>query len=147
MSRLVPLILALLVLIGVGAAVLSTRTPPPEPARLTAWPAPGNMPGFGDTETLGPSQIADLTEYVLALAGAPHDEAAVVRAVPLYQAHCAACHGLGGEGAEMLGAPDLTRREFRQVRGADDIRMQIWHGSDGRGPVRESGLAPRWPRG
>lgn len=131
------------------ALALAACSGPPsqDQARLTAWPAPGNMPGFGDKAELGPTEIADLTEYVLALAGAPRDQAAIVRAVPLYQTHCAACHGLGGEGSEMLGTPDLTRRQFRYVAGPEDIRMQIWHGSNGRGPAREAARQPAPPKG
>ncbi|KQW72853.1 hypothetical protein ASE17_07735 [Phenylobacterium sp. Root77] len=148
MSRVPALLCAgLLGALALGAHALQQIPRPAEPARLTAWPAPGNMPGFGDAGELGPSQIADLSEYVLALAGAPRDPAAVVRAVPLYQTHCAACHGLGGEGAELLGTPDLTRRQFRYATDAQDIQMQIWHGSDGRGPVREAGTAKAWPNG
>lgn len=138
--------LRLSVLLALVLAACSAP-PPQDQARLTIWPQPGNMPAFGDKAELGPSEIADLTEYVLALAGTPRDPAAVIRAVPLYQIHCASCHGLGGEGADMLGTPDLSRRQFRYVAGPEDIRMQIWHGSDGRGPVRESGVTKAWPNG
>lgn len=160
MSR-VPAVLcaALLAALAVGAGALHhvpRPTPTPadaaaERARLTAWPQPARMPGFGEAGTLGPSQIADLTEYVLALAGAPSDPAAVARAVPLWQQNCAACHGLGGEGTQMLGTPDLTRGQFRYATGAEAIRQQIWHGADGRGPLRLSATrtpaAPARPPG
>lgn len=150
MSR-VPVLLAACALLVFAVGALALRSAPSpsakaEPARLTSWPQPAHMPGFGDEGTLGPSEIADLTEYVLALAGTPRDQNAVVRAVPLYQTHCAGCHGLGGEGAGLLGTPDLTRGQFRYARDPEDIRMQIWHGADGRGPIRESAVAPR-PRG
>lgn len=149
MSRL-PAVFAtglILALAAGAAAIQRLPTAPPDTARLTSWPEPAPMPGFGDNGTLGPAEIADLTEYVLALTGSPRDEAAVVRAAPLYQAHCAACHGLGGEGADILGTPDLTRQQFRNVTGPEDIRMQIWHGADGRGPMREAQGAQRRPRG
>lgn len=149
MSRL-PAVFAtgLILALAAGAAVIQRLpTQPPEAARLTSWPEPAQMPGFGDNGALGPAEISDLTEYVLALTGSPRDEAAVVRAAPLYQTHCASCHGLGGEGAEMLGTPDLTRRQFRNVTGPEDIRMQIWHGADGRGPMREAQGVQRAPRG
>lgn len=147
MSRLPAVICAgLLGALALGAHALHQVPRPSQTARLTSWPQPGAMPAFGDSGELGPSEIADLTEYVLALAGAPRDQAAIVRAVPLYQAHCASCHGLGGEGAEILGTPDLTRGQFRYATDADGVQMQIWHGSDGRGPMREaSRAAPRPP--
>jgi len=133
--------------LALGAHGLQQIARHAETARLTSWPQVGNMPGFGDDGELGPSEIADLTEYVLALAGAPRDQAAIVRAVPLYQAHCASCHGLGGEGAEILGTPDLTRGQFRYVAGPEDITLQIWHGSDGRGPMREAARESARPKG
>ena len=58
--------------------------------------------------------------------------------IPLFQTHCALCHGLGGEGSELLGTPDLTRGQFRNIRAPQDIRQQILRGTDGRGPIRES---------
>ena len=144
MSRLPAFLCAGLVgALALGAAALQQPLGAPDAARLTSWPQTGNMPGFGDDGELGPSEIADLTEYVLALAGAPRDQAAIVRAVPLYQAHCASCHGLGGEGAEMLGTPDLTRGQFRYAADAEGIALQIWHGSDGRGPMRQAGAETR----
>ena len=138
MSRL-PAVLctALLAALALGAAVLQ-RPQPPASARLTGWPLTAHMPGFGDGGLLGPSEIEDLTEYVIALNGAPHDGAAAARAIPLFQTHCALCHGLGGEGSELLGTPDLTRGQFRNIRTPQDIRQQILRGTDGRGPIRES---------
>ena len=133
--------------LGLGAAALQQIPRQPEAARLTAWPQTAAMPAFGDTGELAPSEIADLTEYVLALAGAPRDQAAIIRAVPLYQAHCAACHGIGGEGAEILGTPDLTRGQFRYATDADGVQMQIWHGTDGRGPLREAARGGPRPKG
>lgn len=141
MSRL-PAVLcaALLAALAAGAAFLQRlpATAPVPAARLTAWPITAHMPGFGDGGLLGPSEIEDLTEYVIALNGAPHDGAAAARAIPLFQTHCALCHGLGGEGSELLGTPDLTRGQFRNIRTPQDIRQQILRGTDGRGPIRES---------
>ncbi|CAN7480102.1 cytochrome c [Phenylobacterium sp. LjRoot164] len=132
--------------LALGAYGLQQIPRASESARLTSWPQTASMPGFGDSGELGPSEIADLTEYVLALAGAPRDQAAIVRAVPLYQAHCASCHGLGGEGAEILGTPDLTRGQFRYATDAEGVTLQIWHGTDGRGPMREAARTSR-PKG
>ena len=134
MSRL-PAVLCAVLVAGLAAAAWALHQVP-RPVRLTSWPLAAHMPAFGDA--LGPSQIEDLTEYVVALAGAPSDPNAVVRAAPLWQSRCAVCHGLGGEGAEILGTPDFTRGQFRYARSPQDIRQQIWRGADGRGPVREA---------
>lgn len=147
MSRVPALLCVGLVAALAGGAFALQQIPRPaaETARLVSWPQTGKMPAFGDGHELGPSEIADLTEYVLALTGSPRDQAAIIRAVPLYQAHCASCHGLGGEGSDLLGTPDLTSGRFRYARNPEDIRLQIWHGSDGRGPMREA-AASRSPR-
>ena len=148
MSRVPALLCAgLVAALALGDYGLQQIPRPVENARLIAWPQTASMPGFGETGELGPSEIADLTEYVLALAGAPRDQAAVIRAVPLYQTHCASCHGIGGEGAEILGTPDLTRGQFRYATDAEGVTLQIWHGTDGRGPMREAARTPSRPKG
>lgn len=138
MSRL-PAVLCAVLVAGLAAGAWALhQVPRPQPVRLTSWPLTAHMPGFGADGSLGPSEIEDLTEYVIALTGAPSDPNAVVRAAPLWQSRCAVCHGLGGEGAEILGTPDFTRGQFRYARSPQDIRQQIWRGGDGRGPVREA---------
>ncbi len=96
------------------------------------------MPGFGRQQALGPSQIEDLTEFVLALSSRATDLAAVERAIPLYESHCSACHGPAGKGDEATGTPDLTDDAWLRGGSRDEIRAQIWHGEDGRGPVRQA---------
>ena len=52
-----------------------------------------------------------------------------------------------GEGAEILGTPDLTRGQFRYATDAEGVTLQIWHGTDGRGPMREAARTPSRPKG
>lgn len=139
MSR-VPAVLCAALVAGLAAGAFALHRIP-QPTHLTAWPLAAHMPAFG--AALGPSEIEDLTQYVVALTGAPSDPNAVIRAAPLWQTRCAACHGLGGEGAAILGTPDLTRGQFRYIRSPADIRDQIRHGADGRGPAREAALSAR----
>jgi cytochrome c oxidase cbb3-type subunit 3 len=96
------------------------------------------MPAFGRDQILPAAQIADLTEYVVALSRRPADRAAVARAAPVFAAQCAACHGPAGQGNQQLGAPNLTDRDW--LYGADRaaIRDQI---ENGRG-----GVMPAWGR-
>lgn len=101
------------------------------------------MPGFGRGEILGPSEIDDLTEYVLALSNRATDNAAVTRAIPLYEENCAVCHGEAGKGDPTRDTPDLSDAVWINGGTREDIRAQIWRGDDGRGPIRE---ARHWPR-
>ena len=94
------------------------------------------MPAFGRDEILQPGQIADLTEYVVALSGRRADPAAAARAAPVFAAQCVTCHGAAGLGNPTLGAPNLTDRDW--LYGADraSIRDQIVNG--------RGGVMPAW---
>ena len=63
---------------GASAALVGPRS---------SWSWPARMPSFGDAQVLSPMQIEDLTQYVLALSRRESDEAAVLRAVPLFSQH------------------------------------------------------------
>lgn len=107
----------------------------------TSWSWPAKMPSFGDAQVLTPMQVEDLTQYVLALSRRETDEAAVLRAIPLYSQQCASCHGIGGEGAPRLGVPDLSDEIWIYGPTPNAISAQIWHGADGRGPPRQALLS------
>lgn len=112
---------------------------------LRQAPRMSSMPRFGRDEILDPAEISDLTQYVLALSARETDQEAVLRALPLYDRNCAACHGPGGEGSANSGAPDLTDEYWVHGGSAADIRARIWSGDDDRGPLRraERAQAPR----
>lgn len=138
---------AAVVLTAAAALGLGSRSPAVSPTSLHVSPRTVTMPGFGRQEMLGPSEIDDLTEYVLALSRRSTDSAAVLRAAPLYGQNCAACHGLAGEGDALTGVPDLTDDVWINGGAREEIRDQIWRGADGRGPTRQvrSSPAPRQP--
>ena len=117
---------------GASAAHLGSRN---------SWSWPARMPSFGDAQVLTPTQIDDLTQYVLALSRRESDEAAVLRAVPLFSQQCASCHGIGGEGAALLWVPDLSDGIWIYGPTPSAIRTQIWHGANGRGPPRQARLS------
>ncbi len=54
-----------------------------------------------------PEMVENVANYVLSLSGSTHDAAKAAAGKPMF-AVCAACHGAGGEGNQMLGAPNLT---------------------------------------
>jgi cytochrome c oxidase cbb3-type subunit 3 len=94
------------------------------------------MPAFGRDGMLKPEQIDDLTEYVLALSHRQAGRAAVLRAAPLFQANCAACHGPSGTGNPAMGAPNLTDSDWLYGSDRGSIRDQIWNG--------RGGVMPSW---
>jgi cytochrome c oxidase cbb3-type subunit 3 len=100
------------------------------------------MPAFGRDGMLKDEQIADLTEYVVALSHRPADKAAVARAAPVFRDQCAACHGPAGKGDPTRGAPNLTDAEWLYGSSRDDIRGQIFNGRGGVMPTWGTRLSP-----
>ncbi|MFC3077237.1 cytochrome-c oxidase, cbb3-type subunit III [Phenylobacterium terrae] len=100
------------------------------------------MPAFGRDQLLSAAQIADLTEYVVALSGRKADAAAAGRAAPVFAEQCAACHGPAGKGDVSKGAPDLTDGEWLYGDERDDIRGQIANGRNGVMPTWEARFDP-----
>ena len=94
------------------------------------------MPAFGRDEMLQPAQVADLTEYVVALSHRKANPAAVQRAAPLFAEQCAACHGPAGQGNLATGAPNLTDADWLYGADRQSIHDQIWNG--------RGGVMPAW---
>jgi len=70
------------------------------------------MPSFGRDGILSTEEIGDLTQYVLHVSGQEADMAAVGRATPAFDMHCASCHGINAQGDRSQGAPNLTDAEW-----------------------------------
>ena len=100
------------------------------------------MPAYGKDQILTAAQVADLTEYVVALSGRPANAAAVQRAAPVYAANCVACHGPEGRGDPLQGAPNLTDKEWLYGSGRQDIKAQIHAGRGGVMPAWSGRLDP-----
>ena len=64
------------------------------------------MPRFGDF--MEPGEIAQLTQFVLALSGQPADAEQAAAGEVLFAENCAACHGTDGRGDRDQGAPNLA---------------------------------------
>ena len=114
--------------VGVRSAHPQTRT--------------SQMPAFGRDGMLSPAQVSDMTEYVVRLSGRPADAAAVGRAQQLYADNCAACHTPTGVGDRLVGAPNLTDREWLYGSDRESIRGQIHNGRNGVMPTWEGRFSP-----
>lgn len=66
------------------------------------------MPKFGLDGILDETQIAQVTEHVLAISGQDHDAALATEGATLFAENCAACHMEDGSGDRTQGAPRLT---------------------------------------
>jgi cytochrome c oxidase cbb3-type subunit III len=65
------------------------------------------MPKFGTDGILDETQIAQVTEHVLAISGQEHDAALASEGATLFAENCAACHMEDGSGDRTQGAPRL----------------------------------------
>ena len=92
----------------------------------------GIMPPWG--AALGDQGVADVTQYILSLAGREHDADAASRGKTHYAALCVACHGADGAGNPMLGAPDLTNDVWLYGSSADEIAFTVRNGRTGTMP-------------
>lgn len=92
----------------------------------------GIMPPWG--AALGDQGVADVTQYVLALAGRDHDAEAAGRGQGQYNTICVACHGPEGRGNPLLGAPDLTNDNWLYGGSADEIAFTLQNGRNGKMP-------------
>lgn len=92
------------------------------------------MPGYAAQSMLSAEQIRDVTEYVLALAGQPHDAAGAERGKGEFGV-CTECHGPTGAGYKPYGGPDLT--DDVSIYGADRaaITASVAAGRMGRCPA------------
>lgn len=66
----------------------------------------GNMPAWG--AIIGEENVQAVTEYVLLLSGAEHDETLAGKGSQVFVQNCVACHGQYGKGDHAMGAPNLT---------------------------------------
>lgn len=66
----------------------------------------GIMPPWG--QVLGEQGVNEVTQYVLSLSGAEHNESLAEAGATRYATFCVACHAADGTGMTVLGAPNLT---------------------------------------
>lgn len=97
-----------------------------------------DMPGFLRSGQLSGEEIADVVEYVLSLAGKPHDREAARRGYELYgnKGNCFDCHSSDALGNPDYGAPALTGPAWLYGGTRAELTKSVM---DGR-----HGLCPAW---
>ena len=83
--------------------------------------------------------IDNVANYVLSLSGSPHDSVRAGLGTSKFTA-CAACHGMGGGGNPMLGAPNLADRVWLHGYGQDAIVSIINTGKTNQMPAQQGRL-------
>lgn len=93
------------------------------------------MPAWGSV--LADQGVAQVTQYVLGLAGRDHDATLAEKGKAHYAANCVACHGAEGKGNPMLGAPDLTNDAWLYGASPRAIEASVRGGRNGVMPAHE----------
>ena len=83
------------------------------------------MPAFGASELLSRDEIQNVSAYVRNLASLDHDADMASAGQPIYEEHCAACHGAEGKGDRATGAPNLTDPIWLYGSTTDEIVAQV----------------------
>jgi cytochrome c oxidase cbb3-type subunit 3 len=68
------------------------------------------MPAFGRDGILTAAQVQDVVSHVRVISGQEPGSASATRGAVIFAANCAVCHGDGGQGNRLVGAPRLTDR-------------------------------------
>jgi cytochrome c oxidase cbb3-type subunit 3 len=85
--------------------------------------------------------VRNVAQYVLSLAGSPHDAFAAQSGKAKFAA-CAACHGIDGKGNQALGAPNLTDKVWLHGWGEQAVIDAIQRGKDNQMPAHADKLTP-----
>ena len=86
-----------------------------------------------------PDDVKNVANYVLSLAGEPHDSLRAGLGKSKFAA-CAACHGIGGGGNQALGAPNLSDKIWLHGYGEGAIVQIVNAGKHSEMPPQEGRL-------
>lgn len=86
-----------------------------------------------------PDEVKNVANYVLSLAGEPHDSLRAGLGKSKFTV-CAACHGIGGVGNQAIGAPNLSDRIWLHGYGEAAIVQMINGGKHNEMPAQEGRL-------
>jgi cytochrome c oxidase cbb3-type subunit 3 len=94
------------------------------------------MPKFGVDGLLDETQIAQVTEHVLAISGQEHDAALATDGAVVFAENCAACHMDDGSGDRTQGAPTLNDAIWLYGGSREAITESIYYA--------RYGVMPNW---
>ena len=86
---------------------------------------------------LGDEGVTNVANYVLKLAGKPHDEAAAEAGITQFNTMCVVCHGADGKGNKLFGAPDLTNDIWLYGGNIEQLTFTIANGRQGNMPAQK----------
>jgi len=98
----------------------------------------GVMPPWGPV--LGDAGVENVANYVLSLAGQPHDAAKAEAGKASFQTTCIACHSAEGKGNPLVRAPNLTDDVWLYGGDLASIEATIRNGRNGQMPAWEKTL-------
>jgi cytochrome c oxidase cbb3-type subunit 3 len=93
------------------------------------------MPPWG--EMLGDDGVRNVTAYVMRMSGREVDNAHADAGKEKYDMLCVACHGPGGEGNPMFGAPPLSKGIWLYGGEAEQVAHSIRAGRNGVMPAHD----------
>jgi len=99
----------------------------------------GVMPGF--EAILSEAQRKEVSQYVLSLSNQATNTEQAAAGKPTFDMQCAACHGLNGEGNQMLGAPNLADDTWLYGGLLKNIETTIALGRSGKMPSHSNLLS------
>jgi cytochrome c oxidase cbb3-type subunit 3 len=98
----------------------------------------GVMPPFG--AALGEQGVKNVAQYVRSLSGLTADSIRVAFGREIFAQSCAVCHGADGKGNKLLGAPDLTDRNWLYGSAEPVVIETIARGRSNQMPAHKSVL-------
>lgn len=100
----------------------------------------GNMPVMAPA--VGTSEdVRNVAHYVLSLSGSPHNPLYAQLGKPKFTA-CAACHGVGGKGNPLIGAPNLSDKVWLHGWGEAAVVAMVTGGKHNVMPAHGERLTP-----
>jgi cytochrome c oxidase cbb3-type subunit III len=98
------------------------------------------MPAWGSV--LGEEAVVNVSEYVLSLSGAEHDQTKADLGQKVFANNCVVCHGADAKGNQQVGAPNLTDEIWLYGGKPETIRMTIRDGRNGVMPAHSKTVKP-----
>ena len=89
----------------------------------------------------GPEGVAQVAAYVLSLSGRSVDPTLAQQGKQKFQTACVACHGIEGQGNQLLGAPNLSDKIWLYGGSDSIVKQSIAKGRSGNMPAHKDLLS------